>query len=179
MSTGLRVVGTSALTDAERDVLAALFASAWPDGSFSPEDRRNMLGGRHVLLERAGRIVSHAAVVPRTLWADDRAIVCCYVEAIATWPDLQRRGFGTEVLRAVNDLVRDGYELGGLSTGSHGFYERLGWEVWRGPLAVRTPDGVVPTPEEDGGVLVLPTPRTGPLSLDATLACDWRPGDVW
>ena len=36
-----------------------------------------------------------------------------------------------------------------------------------------------PTPEDDGGVLILETPTTGALDLDATLACDWREGDVW
>lgn len=174
-----RVVRSAGLTDAERGVLEALFTAAWPDETFSPEDVRHMLGGRHVLLERDGRIVSHAAVVRRTLWVGDREVACGYVEAMATWPHLQRRGFGTEVLRVVNDVIREGYELGGLCTGSHGFYERLGWERWRGRLFVRTREGPVPTPEEQGNVLVLTTPATGPLRVDTPLVCDWRPGDVW
>ncbi len=179
MTTSLRVVESAELSVEERGALESLFVAAWPDERFTREDVDHMLGGRHVLLQREGRIVSHAAVVPRTLWAGERAIVCGYVEAMATWPDLQRHGFGTEVLGVVNDLVRDGFELGGLCTGSHGFYERLGWERWVGPLAVRTGGTEVPTPEEDGNVMILRTPATGAVSLVDTLACDWRAGDVW
>ena len=175
----LRVVQSAGLSDAERGALEALFAAAWREEAFSPEDVRHMLGGRHVLLERDGRIVSHAAVVQRTLWVGDREVACGYVEAMATRPDLQGRGFGTEVLRAVNQVIRGGYELGGLCTGSHGFYERLGWELWRGQLFVHTREGPVPTPEEQGNLLVLTTPSTGPLRVDDPLVCDWRPGDAW
>jgi aminoglycoside 2'-N-acetyltransferase I len=179
VSTALRVAATEALDEHERSVLAALFRAAWPDGTFAAEDWDHMLGGRHVLLERDGRIVSHASVVPRTLWIGERAVASGYVEAMATRPDLQGRGLGTEVLRTVNDLVRDEYDLGALCTGSHTFYARLGWQTWTGPLAVRTDGVTVPTSDEKGNLLVLRTPRTGRLSLDATLCCSWRPGDVW
>ena len=66
-----------------------------------------------------------------------------------------------------------------LGTGETGFYERLGWRVWAGPTSVRTPHGERRTPEEDGGIMVLLTPATPPISLDAPISCDWRPGDVW
>jgi aminoglycoside 2'-N-acetyltransferase I len=179
VSASLRVVATDALEERERGDLAALFQAAWPDGTFSARDWDHMLGGHHVVLERDGAVVSHAAVVPRTLWVGDRAIASGYVEAMATRPERQGHGFGTEVLRAVNDLVRDTYDLGALCTGSQAFYARLGWEPWSGPLAVRARDGDVPTPDEDGNVMILRTPRTGRLAIRATLRCPWRPGDVW
>jgi aminoglycoside 2'-N-acetyltransferase I len=37
--------------------------------------------------------------------------------------------------------------------------------------------GVRPTPDEQGGVLVLE--GAVPLELDGELTCDWRDGDVW
>ena len=41
-----------------------------------------------------------------------------------------------------------------------------------------TPDGMVDTPDEQGGVYVLPVEGV-PLDLSGRLACDWRDGDVW
>jgi aminoglycoside 2'-N-acetyltransferase I len=82
-------------------------------------------------------------------------------------------------MTAVNDHIRAVYELGALGTGSPAFYERLGWLRWRGPTFVHTDRGLERTPEEDGGVLVLPTPTSPAIDLDAPISCDWRPGDVW
>jgi aminoglycoside 2'-N-acetyltransferase I len=83
-------------------------------------------------------------------------------------------------MRAANEHIVATYALGGLDTGSHGFYERLGWERWRGPTSVRAAEGERRTPEEDGYVMILRTPGTpADLDVDAPISCDWRPGDVW
>jgi aminoglycoside 2'-N-acetyltransferase I len=79
----------------------------------------------------------------------------------------------------VGDLIRERFELGALGTGEHGFYTRLGWRTWLGPSSVITPDGERPTPEDDGYIMVLPTPSSPPLDLTAPIACEWRRGDVW
>ena len=63
------------------------------------------------------------------------------------------------------------------SPGPTTLYERLGWEKWRGPLSVRTGEGIMPTPDEE--VLVLRLPGSPALDLDASLAVDWRPGEIW
>ena len=102
-----------------------------------------------------------------------------YVEAVATRPDVQGRGHGSSVVRAVNEHIRSTYELGALSTGLPDFYRRLSWELWLGATAVRTEAGPVPTPEDDGGIMVLLTPTTPELDLHAPISCEWRPGDVW
>jgi aminoglycoside 2'-N-acetyltransferase I len=44
---------------------------------------------------------------------------------------------------------------------------------------VRTSDGKQRTPEDDGFILVLPTPASPPIDLRAQISCDWRPGDAW
>jgi aminoglycoside 2'-N-acetyltransferase I len=41
------------------------------------------------------------------------------------------------------------------------------------------PDGERPTPAEDGYIMVLRTPASPPLDLEAPISCDWRAGDVW
>ena len=99
----------------------------------------------HVLLDLDGEVVAHAAVVERELHIDGRPLLAGYVEAVATAPALQGRGHGTTVMRDVNALIGERYDLGALGTGSHHFYERLGWQTWRGPVvrpdARRAPAG--------------------------------------
>ena len=70
------------------------------------------------------------------------------------------------------------YEIGCLQTDLVGFYERIGWEFWRGPLAGRTEQGLIPTPEQRG-VMVLRLPQTPPLDLDAGLSIEVQPDRIW
>jgi aminoglycoside 2'-N-acetyltransferase I len=72
----------------------------------------------------------------------------------------------------VGTIVRREFELGALSTGAHRFYERLGWQRWRGPTFV----GDVRSDEEDDGVMVL---AVTPVDLGAPISCDPRRGDDW
>ncbi len=162
-----------------RTLMYVAFASEDEEERFADSDWEHALGGVHVLAELNRAIVGHASVVERVLEVDGRPVRTGYVEAVATAPALQGHGIGTRVMRAANELIRETCELGALGTGEHGFYERLGWQVWQGPLFVRTPVGEERTPEEEGGILVLTTPSTGPLDLGARLSCDWREGDVW
>lgn len=177
----IRPVRTAALTTAEVAALRALMTEAFAGdehGGFTDEDWEHALGGIHVLAEEDGRIVAHAAVVERDIRVAGRPLRTGYVEAVATAVDRQRRGIGTAVMQRIAEHLEP-YELGALGTGSQGFYHRLGWETWRGPSSVRTADGDIPTPEEDGYLLVLRTPRSPPLDLDAPISCEWRPGDAW
>ena len=177
-----RRLRTDQLTAAEITQIRRLLIAAFgtdPEEAFTEDDWQHAVGGVHFVLQAGGAIVSHASVVERTLRVDGRPLRTGYVEAVATSPAHQRRGFGTTVMRDVAAYITDEFELGALGTGSHGFYERLGWVTWRGPSSVRTPTGPVPTPDDDGYILVLPTPTSPPLDLDAPISCDWRPGDVW
>ena len=163
-----------------RSLMAAAFGDD-PDDRFEDADWEHALGGRHVLLVAARTVIGHAAVVPRRLWIAGQAVATGYVEAVAVRPDAQGRGHGSHLMTAVGEHIRSAYELGALGTGRHAFYERLGWRTWQGPTSVRTADRERRTPDEDGYVLVLPTPTTpiAPLDLGAPIACEWRPGDVW
>jgi aminoglycoside 2'-N-acetyltransferase I len=175
---------TDELSDDDVRQLRALLVAAFddpdePDEAFSEEDWQHGLGGTHVIADLDGRIVAHASVVERELRVGGRPIRTGYVEAVATARAEQGRGFGTAVMEEIDAIVRDGYELGALGTGAHHFYERLGWQVWPGPTAVRTLSGEQRTADDDGNILVLRTPTTPPLDEEATISCDWRPGDVW
>jgi aminoglycoside 2'-N-acetyltransferase I len=164
--------------EAIRKLLAEAF-DADEEERFTAHDWEHALGGVHFVLDTGGAIVAHAAVVERELHIGSRSVRTGYVEAVATAPAHQRKGFGSRLMREVGDHIQAGYELGALGTGSHEFYERLGWETWRGPTYVRAPTGLERTPEEDGYILVLRTPRSPPLELTDPISCDWRPGDVW
>ncbi|HVE91571.1 MAG TPA: GNAT family N-acetyltransferase [Actinomycetota bacterium] len=146
---------------------------------FSPHDWDNASGGRHFIVFRGGAPVAHASVVPRPLSTPELELATGFVEAVATRPDLQGRGLGTEVMHAAQRHIHSTYELGGLSTGSGPFYERLGWEQWQGPTYARTPQGWLRTEEDDYGLYILRTPSTPDLDLTRPISCDWRVGDVW
>jgi len=148
-------------------------------GGFTEEDWQHAVGGTHFVLSIDDEIVSHASVVARQLHVDGAPLRTGYVEAVATDPGEQGRGYGSAVMREVNRHVAAHFALGALGTGSQSFYERLGWEIWRGPTYVRTPAGDQPTPDEDGYILILRTPTTPPLELERPISCEWRPGDVW
>jgi aminoglycoside 2'-N-acetyltransferase I len=159
-------------------MLEAAFGSD-EEERLTDEDWEHGLGGVHFVLDIEGRIVAHASVVERELQVAGRPLRTGYVEAVATDPDHQGEGFGSQVMTEVTSYVRATFELGALGTGRHHFYERLGWRTWSGPTSVRTPEGPRRTPDEDGYVLVLETPSSSPLDPTAPISCEWRPGDVW
>jgi aminoglycoside 2'-N-acetyltransferase I len=178
----LRQLGTDDLTAAETVELRRLMADAFAGdehGGFDDDDWDHALGGRHFVLDVDGRIVCHAAVVERRLHVAGVGIRTGYVEAVATAPTLNHQGHGTAVMAKVNDYIAAHFELGALGTGSHGFYERLGWRTWRGPSSVLTGALTEPTPDDDGYIMVLLTPRSPALDLTDPISCEWRPGDVW
>jgi len=178
--TQLRTATTADLTAEELGALRRMVFEAF-GGRFDEHDWEHALGGTHVLAVDDGEPVAHGAVVPRVLVAGGRELGTGYVEGVATRADRRGAGLATAVMRAVGRVVRDGYELGALADGTRipGFYQRLGWETWRGPTFVAGPEGPVWTEEDDGGILVLRTPATAGLELTGPLVGDWRAGDVW
>jgi len=178
----VRQLPTNALSAGEVAVIRELLDAAFweeEDERFTEEDWEHSIGGLHVVLDLDGMIVSHASVVERELHIAGHPLRTGYVEAVATAPRHQGRGYGTRVMRVIGTAIQGGYELGALGTGEIGFYERLGWRVWRGPTSVRTAAGERRTTDEDGGIMVLLTPTTPPIELDAPISCEWRAGDVW
>jgi aminoglycoside 2'-N-acetyltransferase I len=176
----LRSATTEELSDLELTELRMLLYLAF-DGGFDSHDWDHTLGGQHFMGLRDGAIVAHASVVARELQIGDRALQTAYVEGVAVAAEHRRHGHGHSVMAQLGEFLAPRYELGALSAADHlrSFYGRLGWWVWRGPTAVMVEGVAQPTPEDDGGVMVLETPSTGRLDPEATLVCDWRAGDVW
>ena len=71
------------------------------------------------------------------------------------------------------------WELAALSPSDAAFYERRGWERWRGPLAIRRDRHLEPSPEDEQ-VMIHRLPRT-PATIDtaALLTAEWREGELW
>jgi aminoglycoside 2'-N-acetyltransferase I len=174
----LQTVATQELATADLAALR-LFLDEGFDHDFPDEDWEHCLGGLHVMVRAGDDIICHAALIERELVAGDTRLRTGYVEGVATRPTSRGRGQGSRVMKAIAAIVHRDFELGALATGRPRFYARLGWEVWRGPTSVGSPGGCQPTPEDDGAVMILRTPATPPLDLDAQLMCDWRAGDVW
>jgi aminoglycoside 2'-N-acetyltransferase I len=178
----LRRLTTPELDADEIAVIRALLDAAFgtdKDERFMEADWQHAVGGTHFVLELDRVIIAHAAVVDRNLHVGDQALATGYVEAVATDVAQQGRGAGSALMADVTAWIRDRYELGALGTGRHRFYERLGWETWRGPSSVRTPDALRRTPDDDGYILVLRTPRSPSFDRTEPISCEWREGDVW
>ena len=175
--TQIQVVQSEALSHERLEEIRSLAEDAFDDG-FSDNDWHHTLGGWHVLA-RDEALVAHAAVVERVLEVGGSAVRAGYVEGVATTPTRQGEGLGSLVMQRVRQLLEASFELGALSTGRHAFYERLGWERWRGPTFVRRGADIVRTADEDDGIMVLRYGSTSGLDLTLPISCETRPGDDW
>jgi aminoglycoside 2'-N-acetyltransferase I len=148
-------------------------------GNFPDDDWEHALGGMHVLSFSGERLVAHGSVVQRRMVHGGRALRVGYVEAVGVHPDHRRRGHASAVMDALEDLIRRAYEAGALSASDEGaeLYAVRGWQRWHGTTWALTPDGRVRTPDEEGGLFVLPV--SGPLDLTGEITCDFRDGDLW
>ena len=136
-------------------------------------------GGRHFMGWVGAELVGHAVVTTRWLQPEGLApLRTGFVDAVSTLPNYDGLGHGSAVMsRLASDL--DDWEVGCLQTGRFNFYGRLGWELWRGPLAAREGDGsITPTPDQRG-VMILRVAQTPPLDLDSLLTIERQPDRIW
>jgi len=177
------VLETCVFTDGEirPDVLAQirrLVFGAYA-GDFSEEDWEHTRGGWRVVVFDGGAPVSHAAVVARVLQVAQRTLQTGYVEGVATIAERRRQGLGALVMSHATSLVQTKFEMGALSTRSPSFFERFGWERWRGHSFVRDGVELVRTADEDEGLMVLRSGPSAGIDLVAPIVCERRPGDDW
>jgi aminoglycoside 2'-N-acetyltransferase I len=176
--TELTVVHTADLDPVGLGEARAMTFSAFPEGEFTDHDWEHGLGGLHAVVRDGDTIVGHAALNQRHLVHEGRALRAGYVESVAVHPDHRRQGIGHDVIAALEPVIERAFDLGVLYATDAGrpLYLSRGWAPWEGRLFAFTPDGIVPTPDDEGGVLVF---DTGALDLTADLTCDFRSGDLW
>jgi aminoglycoside 2'-N-acetyltransferase I len=101
-----------------------------------------------------------------------------YVDAVATLPEYQGRGYGSQVMQRLAADIDGQYQATCLETDRMTFYARLGWKTWRGPLAGRSEGGLVPTPDQKG-IMVLQLSQSPVLDLDSFLTIECQTGRIW
>lgn len=136
----------------------------------------------HLLGYENGRLVSHALWITRWLQIGDGPLLCtAYVEGVATAEEGRGRGYATQLMRRLaTEIENDAreYDLAALSPFSVAYYARLGWELWMGPLYVRTAQGLVRT-LRDGDVMVMRLPDSPEFDVNDSLSVEWREIEVW
>lgn len=171
----IEVVKAPDLTLEKRETLIALCNRAYEDDlaplfEVYPDPT-------HVIGYLGGVMVSHAMWVTRWLQNGDGPFLrTAYIEMVATDPQLQGQGGASIIMRRLADEIND-YDLGALWPNYPEWYARLGWVTWRGPLFMRTTEGLLPTPDDQ--IMILTTSNTPPLDLDGPLSAEWREGELW
>ncbi|MBN9388769.1 MAG: GNAT family N-acetyltransferase [Chloroflexi bacterium] len=171
----LEVVAGNVLTASQRAELVVLCNRAYD------EDVEPLLATYtdpvHVLAYLDDKMVSHALWCTRWLSNDEGPLMrTAFVELVATEPLFEGKGFASQVMRRVAAEIT-GFDLGALWPNYPEWYGRLGWQMWRGPLFIRTDDGLISTPEDIVMVLVLP--QTPALNFEGSLSAEWREGELW
>lgn len=146
------------------------------------EDMESLLAtfvdATHILGYSDGVLVSHALWVTRYLQTGtDPILRTAYVEAVATASNYLNRGFAASVMKYLIGEIQD-YELAALSPFNVDYYQRLGWELWQGPLFIRTDDKLLTSPDDEE-VMIFRLPKTPVLDLKVSLSAEWREGELW
>lgn len=174
------------ITSAKTEALDAATRTAIIDlciAAHQEEDFKNLFiyvpsGGWHFLGYCAQQLVSHALVTPRWLQAAHGPLLkTAYIDAVATLPTEQGHGYGSALMQHLASAIATEYMIAALETEQPAFYARLGWELWRGPLAGRGEQGLVPTPDQHG-IMILRLPQTPHLNLAEGLTIECQPGRI-
>ncbi|MEP7201311.1 MAG: GNAT family N-acetyltransferase [Ilumatobacteraceae bacterium] len=149
------------------------------EGEMTEHDWEHCLGGMHAIAWHDDSVVGHASVIQRRVFHGGQALRTGYVEGVAVLPEWQRHGIGGRMMEALERIIENAYDIGALGATDEAvnMYEHRGWIRWRGATSALTPTGVVPTPDEDGCIYVLPLGSA--LTIAGELTCDWREGDAW
>ena len=148
------------------------------------DDFRNLFsyvpsGGLHVLAFQGEQLVSHAMVTTRWLQPEGHPVLkTAYIDAVATLPAHQGLGYGSALMRHLASRIDGEYDITCLETERVGFYEKLGWQLWRGPLAGRSEQSLIPTPEQSG-IMILRLAQTPALNLDSMLTIECQNERIW
>lgn len=170
---------TEDLGQSTRNQIIDLCVAAHNEGDF-----RNLFsyvpsGGWHFLAYKGEELISHAMVTTRWLQPQGYTLLkTAYIDAVSTLPAYQGQGYASAVMRRLAVEIDRDYIIACLETDREGFYARLGWESWRGPLAGRGDNGLVPTPEQRG-IMVLRLSKTPPLDLESLLTIECQTGRIW
>ena len=172
------VAHTADLDRATRAAARALLFDVFED--MTEHDWEHSLGGIHAIAALGGEVVGHAAVIQRRIGYQGRPLRAGYVEGVGVRADLRGRGIGAALMAPLEVIIGAAYDLGALGAADEAasFYRHRGWLPWSGRSYALTLEGLVRTPDDDGGIYVFPV-RDAPLELTADLIADWRDDSAW
>jgi aminoglycoside 2'-N-acetyltransferase I len=179
MFSHLTCTRTEELSESDRSVIIELCIAAHEEPGFRALFTLVPSGGLHFRAFDGDTLVSHAMVTTRWLQPEGHPLLKTgYVDAVSTLPAYQGQGYGSATMgRLASEIDRE-FVVAALETDREGFYSRLGWESWRGPLAGRGEQGLVPTPEQRG-VMVLRLSGTPDLDLDSAMTIECQSNRIW
>lgn len=170
------VVAGKDLTPVERKQMVELCNLAYEEDMGVIIDQ--FLDPVHVLGYFDEKLVCHALWVTRYLQPEGLPLLrTAYVEAVATHPEFQHRGFASMIMRKVVEEIQD-FDITGLAPFNVDYYARLGWELWRGQMFERSDDRLIASPADER-VMIYRSTKTPELDLDAPISVEWRVGEVW
>ncbi|MET7477439.1 GNAT family N-acetyltransferase [Streptomyces sp. NPDC005648] len=156
-----------------RKMLVEVFGARYDDNAWD-----HCLGGIHYLLRYGDKLVAHGALVPRYMRQGDRVLRGMYGESMATLDDWCHRGFGSTIVAMATAEIRLNYDIGVFAASKYSFYERLGWDKWRGQTFVETEHGIEAR-GPDRGAVMFRLPRHSTVDPDGDLITNLRSGDPW
>jgi aminoglycoside 2'-N-acetyltransferase I len=134
--------------------------------------------GTHLLGREDGRLVAHLVITDRAMRFGENAWMrAAYIDAVATHPDFQKRGFAGDLLSLASDLCRERYDLQALSTNAPDLYTRHAFLKWSGKMLIEGEFGEGTTEtEEQGTLMVLFSHRSKITDFTLPVTSNWRPG---
>lgn len=176
----IRTQHTINFDQAEKDTIIRLCVEAHNEPDFENLFLYLPPDGLHISGYLGEQLVSHAVVTTRWMQPEGHAVLkSAYVDAVSTAPAMQGMGYGSAVMRHLADVIRNDYAIAGLHTSDkQQFYERVGWEEWRGALAGRKEDGDLTYTPDERSIMILRLPRTPTLNLDGLLTIEIS-GRIW
>jgi aminoglycoside 2'-N-acetyltransferase I len=173
----VQIIPNHAMTEAQYVEIITLTTQAFRR-DYTPY-MESFINPTHVLGRHQNKLVSHVLWIARWLQIGSAPLLrTAYIEALATEINHRNRGFASHLMKRAIEEVQD-YDIAALSTGSNGFYARLGWQLWQGPLYARKENDLIAMPEEQGCVMVYSLPKTPPLDIAAPLSVEWRELEPW
>lgn len=131
-----------ALTTADARAIAELIVKVWPKTGKSVEFREQQMldmgrdfngpdaqAPRSMVIREAGRIIAHAALIPRTIGTTAGEVTLVGLARVCSDPNFRGQGLGELVVREVFALVDKQvfpFSLFQTSTAVRSFYEKLG-----------------------------------------------------
>ena len=178
-ATEVRFFKTEELAADTRDAIINLCVLAHQEDDFKNLFSYVPSGGLHFLAFQGEQLVSHALVTTRWLQPEGQPLLkTAYIDAVATLPAHQGQGYGSALMRHLASTIDGEYVIACLETERIEFYKRLGWELWRGSLAGRSEQGLIPTPEQNG-IMILRLSQTPSLNLDSILTIECQDERIW